>query len=177
MSFLQPEITINAFDITPGMKIADFGCGAGHWALAFAKRTGAGGAVYAIDVQEEALESVRSRAHLEHIHTVETIRADLEKPRASTLGDDTVDFVLLSNILFQAEHKEAIIQEGWRILKKGGRAALVEWDETAKLGPPLRQRIIRQDAEHLMKKTGFAFEKEFSAGSHHYGLLFRKPLA
>lgn len=175
MPFLHPDIAIKNLDIIPGMRIADFGCGAGHWTVALARLAGAGGRVYAFDVQESALESTRSLARSARLQNIETVRANLEIPGSSALRDGSVDMVLLCNILFQAEQKDVIAAEATRIIKSGGRAVVVEWDETDSLaGPPVRQRVTRQTAEQLFTSSGLRFEKEFNTGSHHYGLIFRK---
>ncbi|OGZ47601.1 MAG: hypothetical protein A3J55_04480 [Candidatus Ryanbacteria bacterium RIFCSPHIGHO2_02_FULL_45_17b] len=85
---------------------------------------------------------------------------------------------MISNMLFQADEKEKVAGEAARIIKPGGRLFLIDWDPateqtTPSLGPPLAQRMTRQDAEQLFTSKGFHFEKEFNAGSHHYGLIFR----
>lgn len=175
MSFLNPTITTQSLDILPGMRIVDFGCGSGHWAVSLAKATGPSGKVFAIDIQEAALEATRSQAKIAHIHTIETVRADLETPAATTLAQTSVDAVMISNMLFQANEKAVVIAEAARILKPRGRTFLIEWDETESLaGPPVSQRISRQMADQLFGKAGFRMEKEFNAGTHHYGLIFRK---
>jgi len=157
------------------MHIADFGTGGGHWALSLAKLTGPGGIVYAIDVQTEALEAVRSQAETAGIHHIESIRADVERPRGSGLADTAIDFVLIANILFQTDKKNAVIKEAWRILKPRGYTAVIDWDEGGSdTGPPLPYRVPRKEVEHLLIQEGFVFDKEFSAGSHHYGMLFKK---
>ena len=175
MSFLNPDITIKSFGILPGMRIADFGAGSGHWAFAIARAAGPKGKVFAVDIQSAALEAIRSRAKIEHIANIETIQANLETPRATMLADTSVDAVLISNMLFQADEKTNAAGEAARILKPGGRVFLIEWD-TADLtpGPPAAQRIPRAEAERMFEHTGLHFEKEFNAGSHHYGLMFRK---
>ena len=62
-----------------------------------------------------------------------------------------------------------------RILKPNGRVVVVEWDMTdKKSGHPLQPTIARRDMEHIFKDAGFTFQKEFSAGSYHYGLVFKK---
>lgn len=174
MPFLQPETVVQVFDITPGMRVADFGAGSGHWAVVLARVVGNAGRVYAFDIQELALEAIRSRAGREHLATVEAIRADLETTRSTGLRDNTVDFVLLSTILFQTEDRTAVLAEAWRILKPGARAAIIEWDSSAGRSPALGATLSRQDAETLIAQAGFRLEKEFDAGSHHYGLLCKK---
>ncbi|OGZ44469.1 MAG: hypothetical protein A2719_05055 [Candidatus Ryanbacteria bacterium RIFCSPHIGHO2_01_FULL_45_22] len=178
MPFLHPSIVTQYLEILPGMRIADFGCGSGHWAIILARAVGSSGTVFAIDVQESALEATRAQARLAHITNVETIRGNVEVPGATMLKDRTVDAVMISNMLFQADEKEKVAGEAARIIKPGGRLFLIDWDPateqtTPSLGPPLAQRMTRQDAEQLFTSKGFHFEKEFNAGSHHYGLIFR----
>jgi ubiquinone/menaquinone biosynthesis C-methylase UbiE len=177
MSFVNPEKIVSSLDLTPGAQVADFGAGSGHWAVALSKLIGSSGKVYAVDVKKESLAAIRSHAKLLNINTIETIWADLETPRSTTLKDQSIDLVLISNVLFQVEKKEALLQEAWRIIKSGGKLAIVEWDETESLQAlPTLQRVPRQEIERMLQTIGFQFGKEFAAGSHHYGLLFRKSL-
>jgi len=175
MPFLQPSSSITYLELLPGMRVADFGCGSGHWALLLAQAVGPSGKVFAIDVQETALSATRSQAKNARLENIETIRADLEIPGASHLKDAAVDAVLISNMLFQADEKANVAAEAARIVKPNGRVFLIEWDEVeGGAGPSASQRIPRQTAEHMFESFGFRFEKEFVAGSHHYGLIFRK---
>src|SRR3989338_7424054 len=57
--FIDPTQIIDSLDIEPGMKIADFGSGAGFYAIALAKKAGEGGKVYAVDIQKNLLEEAR----------------------------------------------------------------------------------------------------------------------
>ena len=179
MPFLHPSIASQYLEILPGMRIADFGCGSGHWAIILARAVGPSGKVFAVDVQESALEATRAEARLAHIANIEAVRANVEVPSATMLKDSTVDAVMISNMLFQADEKTNVAAEAARIIKPGGRVFLIDWDTASEqtapsLGPPLRQRVSRQEAEQIFQTSGFRFEKEFNAGSHHYGLIFRK---
>ena len=179
MPFLHPSIVHQYLQIRPGMRIADFGCGSGHWAIILARTVGSSGKVFAIDVQESALEATRAQARHAHLTNIETIRANVEVPNATTLKDATVDAVMISNMLFQADQKANVAAEAARIIKPGGRAFLIDWDTATEpanssWGPPPASRVTRQDAEQLFISAGFRFEKEFNAGSHHYGLMFRR---
>jgi ubiquinone/menaquinone biosynthesis C-methylase UbiE len=174
--FINPQSVIENIDIRPGINVADFGCGAGFYTLPIAKRIGAGGRVYAIDIRREVLEIIRSKARVEGILNVETMWRDLEAKEGSHLKEGSIDLVIISNILFQVESKEMLSREAFRILKSGGRVVLVEWAEDKKsLGPPLKHRVNRKEAEDLFLKAGFDFEKELEANSDHYGLVLKKP--
>ncbi|OGF83023.1 hypothetical protein A3B18_02405 [Candidatus Giovannonibacteria bacterium RIFCSPLOWO2_01_FULL_46_13] len=176
MAFVEPESIVKILDILPGMKVADFGAGAGFYSIPIAKRVGAAGKVYALDIRKEIMDIIRSKAREARLFNVETLRADLDQKEGSHLKENTVDMVMISNILFQVENRKNLAEEAFRILKPAGRATLVEWDEEKKsFGPPLVHRVNRQEAEDLFLKTGFSFEKELNVGENHYGLIFKKP--
>lgn len=174
--FLKPEEALDVWDVRPGDKVADFGCGAGFFSLPLGQRVGPNGKVYALDVRPEALEATRAKIKLFHLFNIEPQRADLEKPRGSGIKDESIDKVLIANILFQAENKSALAEEAFRILKKGGGLMVIEWKEDAVPagGPALAERVGQDEAKNIFGKTGFSFFKELPAGAHHYELIFNK---
>jgi ubiquinone/menaquinone biosynthesis C-methylase UbiE len=173
---LDPKKVVDNWDIRPEMMVADFGCGSGHYSLEVARRIGGEGIIYALDIQPSVLSALKSRASLEHLANLETRRVDLEVERGTQLADEILDLVVLSNVLFQVEDKEAVIREALRVLKRGGKAALVEWEiSDSPMGPPRESRISRKEAELLFKRIGFSIEKEFEASDFHYGIVFKKP--
>lgn len=173
--FIDPTQIIDSLDIEPGMKIADFGSGAGFYALALARKVGEGGKVYAIDVQKNMLEMVRSKSRLNHLLNIEAIWADLEKVGSTRLKEDSVDFVLISSVLFQVENKKNVLEESRRILKPNGKVAAVEWEKDAlRAGPSAEHRLSSEETRKLFLENGFKLDKEVYAGEYHYGLVFRK---
>ncbi|MBI2451161.1 MAG: methyltransferase domain-containing protein [Parcubacteria group bacterium] len=173
-NIIRPELVLPQLDLKPGMFIADFGSGAGDFALFFAKRILPEGRVYAIDVQSSAIESVKSRAKLESIFNIEPLLRNLEAPGGSKLPDDFVDLVFIANILFQAPDKAVILKEARRILKPGGKVMIIEWKpEAAGLGPPKNFRIFPETISALAKNEGLSPAKEFDFITH-YGIEFIK---
>lgn len=168
---MRPEEVLLNVDIKIGMKIADFGSGAGYFTIPLAKKVGRGGEVFAIDVRESALDAVRGRARILSILNIKTIRANLEKDRGSGLDDKSIDIVFLANILFQSDLKDAILKEAARVLKKNGKIVVIEWNSDAPFGPEAGHRIPKKGLKDLLKRAGFVLEKEFDAGSSHYGLI------
>ena len=58
--FIKPEEIIKNFEVRSGMTAADFGSGSGHYVLAIAKKMNNLGTVYAIDIQKNLLEKIKS---------------------------------------------------------------------------------------------------------------------
>ena len=175
-NFLDPKRIVTLFELKPGDHVADFGAGHGYFTVAMALAVGGDGKVYAIDIQKPVLEIIRAKARLEHLLNIEYIWADLDQYGGSRIKDGFLDFVLIANILFQAEQKHILAQEAFRVLRSGGRVAAVEWDASpTPMGPPLESRISREQTLQIFSEAGFASDREFAAGAHHYGILFNKP--
>lgn len=157
------------------MQVADFGCGPGFYSVALAEAVGPNGRVWALDVQKEMLELVRSKARRARFLNVIPLWADLEKPGGSKLAEESVDAIFMSNILFQTQNKKTMLSEAFRVLKTGGKIAIIDWsDSAAGAGPRAETVIKRGSAEKILEETGFTRAGEFPAGDYHYGLIYKK---
>lgn len=173
--FSDPVKNIDQCGIQAGMEIADFGSGSGHYTLAAAKALVSTGRVYAVDVNKDLLTKLKNQAVKEGLYNVEVIWGDIEKTGGTKLRDATIDLVFLSNILFQIEDKDALIKEVKRVLKTGGRVLVVDWaDSFGGIGPQPKMVINKTSAAEMFDKAGFHLDREFDAGSHHYGYIFKK---
>lgn len=173
--FSDPVKNVEQCGIQAGMEIADFGSGSGHYTLAAAKALISTGRVYSIDIQKDLLTKLKNHATRDGFYNVEAIWGDIEKPNGTKLRDGTVDFVFLSNILFQIEDKKGVILEARRILKPGGRVMVVDWsDSFGGIGPAPKSVFKKDSARDLFEKNGFSLDREINAGSHHYGFIYKK---
>lgn len=174
--FLDPDSIASGFGIEKGMRVSDFGCGAGYFTISMANETGPDGKVYALDVQESALDSVRAKAHANGIGNIETIRTNLEIAGSSSLVGVSQDVVLLANILFQSNKKADIIREANRVLKKDGKMIIIDWKKDSDgFGPPENLRLGIDEIKQLAEKEGLVLERPIDAGQFHFGLIFKKP--
>ena len=171
MGFLNPEKILKQIELHSEMIAADFGSGSGGWAIPLAKIL-KDGKVYAIDILEDPLSALKSRANLERINNIETICSHVESKNGSLLKDNFLDLVLITNLLFEAEDKELVISEAKRVLKKKGKLLIVDWLPKATLCPKITTSA--QEIKNLAQKLGLNIEKEFEAGNYHYGLFFSK---
>lgn len=169
MIFLKPEQVIKEIPLKPDMVVAEFGCGSGGFVIPLAKRL-EDGLVYAIDVQEEPLNVLKSKSIAERLSNVKIVRADLENN--STLKENSTDLVIISNTLFQAEDRKAMIGEAGRVLKPKGILVVIDWEKGAPQGPS--EGISQDQVKEISKERGFSFRENIEAGQYHYGLIFEK---
>ena len=93
----------------------------------------------------------------------------------SAVCDNSQDFVLLANILFQSSKKTDIFKEAGRVLKKGGTMIVIDWKKgTGGFGPPEGRRTDEVEMTSLVDKKDFVFKNKLDAGQFHYGLVFTK---
>ncbi len=171
--FAEPEKILKNFGIADTMIVADFGAGSGFYSIPVAKMA-QNGKVYAIEIQKDFLTTLKDKAEKENVGNIEILWADIEKSGGTRLNDAIVDVVILSNILFQAIHKEKVLEEAYRILKNGGRVLFVDWSEVSTFSPKTENLIMPTVAREMFKAQKFVFDKDIEAGEHHYGMIFRK---
>src|SRR5271170_1552834 len=69
---LQINRVMDILGISPGKNVADIGAGSGWFAVRAAKRIGDAGAVYAVDINPEAIRHIANRSQKENLHNITT---------------------------------------------------------------------------------------------------------
>ena len=168
--FLNPQKILETIPLKENMVACDLGCGSGGWAIPLAKMLKTG-MVYAVDILDQAISVLNARIEREKIVNIKPILADVEK--GVKIASNAVDFVLLSNILFESDDKESILRETKRLLKPEGIALIVDWKPDSSVG--IKERAVSFDELRLLlDKFGFKVEKEFDAGKFHWAMLIKK---
>lgn len=175
LNFVDPATVVKQLSINPGSQVADFGCGSGYFSFEFARRIGTEGTVYAMDVLPSALEAVGSRAKTLGINTVVTRRVNLENEQGSGLGNNTMDWVILKDILLQNQKKDVILREVARVLKPGGQMLVMEWNPDESLvGPEKSLRVGKDALQQLIVQAGLSVDRELGVGGFHYAFIAKK---
>jgi ubiquinone/menaquinone biosynthesis C-methylase UbiE len=105
------------FGIQKGQTVVDYGCGPGRYTTRFAKLVGEHGKVYAVDVQELALEDVKKKMKAQGItNTIPVVAHGYE----TEIPDHSADMVLALDMFFLVKDPSALLAEIHRILRPDG---------------------------------------------------------
>ena len=175
IGFLNPQVIVNKLKISSGMKIAHFGCGAGYFTFPLAKRVGKEGMVYALDILEEKLVTLKSQAKLWGLRNIITVKTNLESEKSSQLKTASVDWVIIVSVLYQNDKKGSILKEAKRILKPKGKILLIDWGKENKfIGPVEQIRISKGELIKKLQKYNLDIQKEVAVGDFHFGMVLTK---
>lgn len=140
--------------LMPPMVIADLGAGEGTISQLMAQRAKR---VIAIDNSEKMVEFGSELARKHNIGNLEYRLGDLEDV---PIRGGTVDLAFLSQALHHASHPERAIAEARRILKPGGRVAVLDlnrhhFEEAREMYADLWLGFTELEIERYLKNAGF----------------------
>ena len=174
--FSNPVKNLKAFALREDNIVADLGAGTGYYSVAAGQMVPKG-KVYAVEVVKDFLTTIKNKVREAHLSNVECLWGNVEKLGGTKIGDNVVDAVIASNILFQVENKAKFIEETKRILKPKGKVLLIDWNSGLSGGTPvvkLGGAIPKNKAREMFETKGFVLERDIDAGAHHYGMILVK---
>ncbi|GAI58777.1 unnamed protein product, partial [marine sediment metagenome] len=104
--------------IGEGQSVLDFGCGSGTYSIPAAELVGRNGRIYSLDVSRGALEKLSIKAEKEELDNIVTLLSsgNVDIP----IENETLNHVLLIDVLQEISDKEPLLEEIHRILKPEG---------------------------------------------------------
>ncbi len=167
----NPEAILTNAGVQAGDIIIDLGCGFGFFALPAAKIVGPKGLVCGIDIDSEALETLRKRAIETNLQNIQLKEAQAEEV---SLCDHCADVAFIGIALHDFKDPLKVLKNAKSALKPNGRLVNVDWKkESMPIGPPLDIRFSEKEASSLITKAGFAVESVEDVGPYHYVVLAR----
>ncbi|WP_116105793.1 class I SAM-dependent methyltransferase [Lewinella sp. IMCC34191] len=110
-------------EIQPDEEIADIGAGSGYYTFRMAQKVPQG-KVYAVDIQPEMLDLMRTRIEREGIENVELIRGTESSPE---LEANSIDLAIMVDVYHELAYPREMMQNIVGALRPGGRFVLLEY--------------------------------------------------
>jgi ubiquinone/menaquinone biosynthesis C-methylase UbiE len=175
MQLADPRDMLKHVRVMPGMRIADFGAGAGAYSNLLLDKIGEEGQVYALDALPQSLESIR-RSALQKNKRCMTVCTDFENELP--MRDNLLDLAIVANTLHGVDptRRPSFVSELRRVVAPGGQVLVLDWAGSFdNMGPPAALIVTPVDAVRLFRSQGFETSTMLPAGTHHYAFVATEP--
>jgi len=166
----DPEKILAEIGVKAGTTFADIGCGGGFFALPAARMAGKKGSVYGLDINPDAINSLKEQAAREGL-----INLSLTTGKAEDIVvcQGCADIIFFGMALHDFQDPSKVLDNAKIILKPAGRLVDLDWKKEAGAGPPVRIRFDEAKASRLIEAAGFKIESIKDSGPYHYLITAR----
>jgi ubiquinone/menaquinone biosynthesis C-methylase UbiE len=157
-------------DLKKGITFLDVACGWGAYSLAAADIVGKDGQVFAVDLFEEGITSLRKEADAKGIQNLATFVSNVAQK--IPVDNDCVNVCLMATVLhdFVGDKIERqVMKEIVRVMKPNGVLAIVEYyKKEGPPGPPKRVRLSPEEVDKILSVYGYKQNRYTEIGPDHY---------
>jgi predicted methyltransferase len=150
---LQVNRVMDILGVTSGKTVADIGAGSGWFSVRAARRVGASGVVYAVDINPEAIRYIDERAKKEQLLNVKTI---LSKPEDPLLPPDSVDSVLLLKAYHEVAEPITLLRNLRPSLRPGAKVGVIDRN-----GNGENHGVNRDVVIHEASEAGYRLQSQY----------------
>ena len=162
----NPEKILPSIGLKHGSTFIDVGCGEGFFTIPAARIVGKSGVVYGLDIDEEAIHTLREKAKREELNNLVLVVGDAER---TVVCESCGDIVFFANVLHDFNDPLKVLRNSKRMLKQSGLLVDLDWKKKAtEFGPPVNIRFNEEQAKEFIVKAGFRIEAIKTAGPYHY---------
>lgn len=148
---LHVDRVMDLLGIAPGKVVADIGAGSGWFTVRAAARVGAGGQVYAEDINPKAIEYITDRASREKLGNVRPVLGAVDDPK---LPADSVDAVLIMKTYHEFAHPVALMEKVKVALRPGAKVGIIDRNGNGTDHGVMPEIVEREMAEAGFKRVG-----------------------
>src|SRR5580692_9770183 len=148
---LQINRVMDVLEIAAGKSVADIGAGSGWFTVRAARRVGADGLVYAVDINPEAVRYIGERAQKEQLQNVKAI---LSKPDDPLLPVHSIDAVLLLKTYHEVAQPVVLFENLRTALRPGAKIGVIDRNGNGEDHGVGRDVVIREAKQAGYKLIG-----------------------
>ena len=171
--FQKPQQVMDAFELKPGMKVADVGCGSGYFTIKIAGEIGPEGKIWAIDAWQEMLDYLDRRLQIEGFENVELVKVERDDPM---IPKDGADLILMVDVYHYIKERVAYGEKLLEGLAPGGRLIVLDYIpkslEERPWGPPPSQHMSEADLTADLEQAGFKKVKQHDFLPEQYFVIY-----
>lgn len=172
--FAQRYAIVDALGISPGMRIADIGAGTGFFTLLFANRTGPTGIVYAVDIAEDFIRAIRSKARSAGFANIKGI---INNGRDSGLSPNSIDLAFISNTYHHFEYPQDTMRSIFHALSDQGEVVIIDFHKDPHKSSRWVQTHVRSGRDQVIREMwnfGYRLVEDLPLLRANYFLRFKK---
>ena len=150
--------------LQPGETVLDLGSGGGIDVLLSARRVGPTGKAYGLDMTDEMLGLARENQRKAGVDNVEFLKGEIEN---IPLPANSVDVVISNCVINLSADKNRVLQEAFRVLRRGGRFAVSDVVVRGAVPAEIRKNVelwigciagALEESEYRLKLAAAGFE-------------------
>ena len=167
---IPPQWIWDKMNVKKASTVVDLGAGTGFFSKQFAAMPGVE-QVYALDISEKMIEYMRTAVNPQYPQVVPMIMDESSIP----LPADMADVVIMINLHHEFHEPHTILAECSRIMKTGGKMAIVDWaKKETEHGPPVKKRYSAEAIVKQLEEASFQQIRSYYTLPSHFLITAEK---